>query len=233
MMRYGRPSSVVPPSRNAAIVGCASDARIRRSSRKRSRKSAASRPNPTSLIATFLWNAPSARRARWTVPIPPRPISCTSWYGPMRVPSGIVSKERMASRTPPSRGADSDSESSAATSSRSAASSPQASRRNASRSSRGMSAALPKIALDLLKRSGGHSVEMGAVLPVDSLGAHELQERLVYDGRRLERVLDPLIPHERSRAAAQIGIDERHELVEGAPVARAPGFQEPSDVAWP
>ena len=65
--------SVVPPSISRAMPGCSSAAAIWRSLRKRWRTSALAMPERTSLIATFFWNSSSARRARYTWPMPPVP----------------------------------------------------------------------------------------------------------------------------------------------------------------
>ena len=45
-----------------------------------------SSPALTSLMATRCWNSPSARRASYTVPIPPRPSSRVMRYAPTFVP---------------------------------------------------------------------------------------------------------------------------------------------------
>ena len=65
------PSSVVPPSRRRAMLRCSSCARIARSRRSNARSSSFAIGRRATLIAISFSKAPSQRRARWTIPIPP------------------------------------------------------------------------------------------------------------------------------------------------------------------
>ena len=84
--KYGNPSVVVPPSKSRVMFGCSRLARIWRSIRKRRRTSSVSVPRLRTLIATRFSKCPSARSARYTAPIPPRPSSLITAYAPIRSP---------------------------------------------------------------------------------------------------------------------------------------------------
>src|SRR5262249_31017138 len=72
--------SVSAPAGSPGICGSQSPARMARSCRKRP----PSRPACITLMATCFWNAPSSRTALKTAPMPPRPASPVTRYGPKR-----------------------------------------------------------------------------------------------------------------------------------------------------
>jgi hypothetical protein len=59
----------------------------------------------------------------------------------------------------------------------------------------------------------------------------ETQVGLVNEGGGLEGLAGRLSAHVAVRQAAQFGVNERHQRVEGGGVALAPGEQEPGNVA--
>jgi hypothetical protein len=61
---------------------------------KRISRKSVSMPGRTSLMATWVSYSSSARRARKTVPMPPRPISRISSYGPTRRFRGAAPERR-------------------------------------------------------------------------------------------------------------------------------------------
>ena len=69
------PDGVVPAAYTCAMCGWFISARAWRSDSKRATTSSLSIPRLTSLIATVFSNAWSARAARYTMPIPPRPMT--------------------------------------------------------------------------------------------------------------------------------------------------------------
>ena len=67
---------------------------------------------------------------------------------------------------------------------------------------------------------------MRAILPADLPRVGEADERLVYQGRRLQRVVRTLPGHVSASEPAQLDFDERHQLFERAVIAIAPRPQE-------
>jgi hypothetical protein len=68
--------------------------------------------------------------------------------------------------------------------------------------------------------------EMRAIGVARICVARELQVGLVYEGRRLQRVVGALLLHVVMRKASQLLVDEARHLVERRPVTPAPGVQE-------
>jgi hypothetical protein len=61
-----------------------------------------------------------------------------------------------------------------------------------------------------------HAVELAAVLPRDAVSTGQPHERLVHQGRRLERMVDAFPAEEAGRQLPEFVVNERHELVAGA-----------------
>ena len=60
------------------------------------------------------------------------------------------------------------------------------------------------------------------ILPADHIGADQPHKRLVDERRRLKRVLGTLSGHATASDPMQLLVDQRHQLLEGVPVASCP-----------
>jgi hypothetical protein len=78
----------------------------------------------------------------------------------------------------------------------------------------GGTAAASVIDENLSHRAGGHSEEMGAVLPVSAV-AHELQVDLIYKRGRLESMTRILTPEVPPGYGVQVRIDTLHKILLG------------------
>ena len=78
----------------------------------------------------------------------------------------------------------------------------------------------------------GDAHEVRAILPTDLTGIGKPEKRLVDERGRLEGVVFPLAAHARAGEPAQLGFDERHQLIECRLVAVAPGSQQLGHVVW-
>src|SRR5262249_52147047 len=74
--------------------------------------------------------------------------------------------------------------------------------------------------------------EVPSVLPTNSLLVHEPEIGLVNQRRSLERVSGGLVTHVPSGHAAQLGINQRHQPVEGCGIAFAPGAEKLRYFLW-
>src|SRR5450759_955818 len=74
------------------------------------------------------------------------------------------------------------------------------------------------------------SEEMSSVLPVNSLNIYQAKEGFVDQRGGLKGVLLALALHAPLGDSLELGVDNRRQLVERLPVARAPSTQQPRDV---
>lgn len=84
---------------------------------------------------------------------------------------------------------------------------------------------------DAAHHRGRHTKELCTVAPRDPSLVDEAEIGLVNECRRLQGVAGSLAAEVGGRAAAQLVVDERHEPVARADIARAPGLEELRDPA--
>jgi hypothetical protein len=65
------------------------------------------------------------------------------------------------------------------------------------------------------------------VVPLETFLTGEFEIRLVNQRRGLQRVAGAFLTHLSARDAAQFGMNQREELIEGRPVASAPIGEQP------
>ena len=80
-------------------------------------------------------------------------------------------------------------------------------------------------------RLGGYGEEVSAVLPGDPLLVHELQVRLVDDGRGLQGMAGTFLGEMTFRQSVQLVVHQGDELVESLLVPLVPGQQETGHLA--
>ena len=102
MTKYGRPVSVVPPSKTRAMLTWSIIARACRSASKRAMTWRLSMPGLMTLRATLRCTG-CVCSAMKTVPMPPSPICCSSLYGPITVPAASLGEAAVGRLVPGTR----------------------------------------------------------------------------------------------------------------------------------
>lgn len=77
---------------------------------------------------------------------------------------------------------------------------------------------------------GGDAVEVGAVLPADVALVHQFEEGFMDDPGALQGVAGALTAEIGAGEPVQLGVDQRHQLVEGRAVAVAPADEQGAHV---
>jgi hypothetical protein len=77
---------------------------------------------------------------------------------------------------------------------------------------------------------GGDAEELGTVTPLHAPLIDQSQVGFVYQRRRLQRVLVPLVPHRAGCLPVQLLVDGRDQAIGCGPLAAAPREQERGDV---
>jgi hypothetical protein len=78
----------------------------------------------------------------------------------------------------------------------------------------------------------GNSEEVCAILPGDSFLTDQPKERLVYQRRRLQCVVETLLSQIRGGLPLQLTIDQRHQVIAGPKITAGPSVEQLADGAF-
>jgi hypothetical protein len=79
---------------------------------------------------------------------------------------------------------------------------------------------------------GGRGEKMCPILPVGTVGIHQMKIGFVNQGRGLERISRTLVPHIAAGNAAKFVINQRRQSLQRRLITAAPGADEGGNFGW-